>query len=82
MPSIRYRLSVRITISWRRGKSLSNSSKAKAAASSMRLLVVAGSLAPSSRTDPSSNRNSAPQPPGPGLPLQAPSQAAPTTRPG
>jgi membrane-bound lytic murein transglycosylase D len=46
------------------------------------LLVVAASRPPSSWHDPSAKRSSAPQPPGPGLPLQAPSQAAATTGPG
>ena len=47
----------------------------------MRLLVVAGSWPPNSSTLPSSKRSRAPQPPGPGFPLQAPSVAAATTRP-
>src|SRR5688572_25485523 len=42
------------------------------AVSSMRLLVVCGSPPKSSRSAPSDSRT-APQPPGPGLPLQAPS---------
>jgi hypothetical protein len=52
---------------------VSASNAAIAAINSMRLLVVAGSVPDNSFSAPPALRKIAPQPPGPGLPLQAPS---------
>ena len=80
-PSIKYLLSVRSVRSGCSGNSAKRCKVASAACNSIRLLVVAGSAPPNSSTLPSSKRINAPHPPGPGLPLQAPSVAAATTRP-
>jgi hypothetical protein len=69
MPFLTYCESVYRSIAQAR---VSASSARITAVSSMRLLVVSDSPPKSSRSR-SPNRSSAPQPPGPGLPLQAPS---------
>ena len=69
IPSSTYRLSVySVTVAGR----FSASSAEITAVSSMRLFVVSGSLPCSSRTA-LPYRSTAPQPPGPGFPLHAPS---------
>src|SRR4051794_25545222 len=69
MPFLTYSLSVTIVTRQRR---LSWRSPSIAARNSIRLLVVAGSAPESSRRCLPARRTT-PQPPGPGLPLQAPS---------
>ncbi|MNY44320.1 hypothetical protein D3C86_1793370 [compost metagenome] len=70
MPCMTYLLSV--CRSTRQGR-FRASSAAMAAISSMRLLVVLGSPPHNSFSWPAPVCKMAPQPPGPGLPLQAPS---------